>query len=50
MVEELLELLVGVIDAELLKRIDLEYLETGDIQNANEGRDGNALCPEGRST
>ena len=44
-VEELLQLLVGVVDAKLLERVDVEDLETGDIQNANEGRYGNAFGP-----
>ena len=35
-VEQLLKLLVGVIDAQLLKAVHLEDLETGDIQDADE--------------
>ena len=36
MVEELLESLVGIVDAELLKSVELENFETGNIQNTNE--------------
>ena len=36
MIEELLQLLVGVVDAELLEAVDLEDLEAGDIQDADE--------------
>ena len=35
-VEELLKTLVGVVDAQLLERVDLENLKTGDIQDTNE--------------
>src|SRR4051794_16303964 len=37
-VEKLLELLIGVIDAELLEAIFLEDLKPGNIKNANEVR------------
>jgi hypothetical protein len=36
-VEELLELLIGEVDAELLKAVDLEDFETGDIEHTDEG-------------
>ena len=36
MIEELLQLLVGVVDAELLEAVDLEDLEAGNIQDADE--------------
>merc|ERR1719383_219102 len=36
-VEELLETLVGVVDQKLLEGVELENLETGDIQHTNEG-------------
>ena len=36
MVEELLEFFVGVVDAELLEAVELEYLKASDIQDANE--------------
>ncbi len=36
MVEELLEFFVGVVDAELLKAVELENLKASDIQDANE--------------
>lgn len=36
-VEKLLESFVGVVDAELFKGVVFKDLETGDIQNANEG-------------
>merc|ERR1719193_200291 len=36
MVEELLETLVGVVDQELFQDVELENLETGDVQNADE--------------
>ena len=36
-VEELLQFLVGVVDAELLKRVEFEDLETGHIQDTDEG-------------
>ena len=35
-VEELLKPLVGVVDAELLKLVDGEDLETSDIKDSNE--------------
>ena len=35
MVEELLELLVGVVDAQLLEAVHLEDLEPGNIQDTN---------------
>ena len=35
-VEELLELLVGEVDAELLKRVHHKDLKTGNIQHSNE--------------
>ncbi|KAI3485216.1 hypothetical protein L1887_51501 [Cichorium endivia] len=35
-VEELLELLVGVVDAELLEAVDLEDLEAGNVEDADE--------------
>ena len=35
-VEELLEFFVGVVDAELLKAVELENLKASDIQDANE--------------
>ena len=35
-IEELLQLLVGVVDAELLKAVQLEDLEAGNIQDADE--------------
>ena len=35
-VEELLELLVGEVDAELLKRVHHKDLKTGDVQHSNE--------------
>ena len=35
-VEELLQLLVGVVDAQLLERVDLENFETGDVENTDE--------------
>ena len=37
MVEELLELLVGVVDAELLEAVEAENLETGDVKDTDEG-------------
>lgn len=37
MVEELLELLVGVIDAELLEAVDVKDLESGNVEDADEG-------------
>ena len=37
-VEELLQLLVRVVDAELLERVELEDLESGYVQYADEGR------------
>ena len=36
-VEELLELLVGVVDAQLLEAVQLEDLESGDVEDADEG-------------
>ncbi len=36
MIEELLQLLVGVVDAELLEAVEVEDLEAGDIEDANE--------------
>ena len=36
MVEELLKLLVGVVDAELLEAVEIEDLEPGDVQDADE--------------
>ena len=36
MVEQLLQLLVGVVDAQLLEAVDLENLEAGDIEYADE--------------
>ena len=36
MVKQLLQLLVGVIDAELLEAVEVEDLEAGDIQDADE--------------
>ena len=36
-VEELLQLLVGVVDAELLEAVDVEDLEAGDVEDADEG-------------
>jgi hypothetical protein len=36
-VEQLLQLLVGVVDAELLKRVELKDFKTGHIENADEG-------------
>lgn len=36
-VEELLQFLVGVIDAELFERVELENLKTGHIQDSDEG-------------
>ena len=36
MVEELVELLVGVVDAELLKGVAVEVLEAENVQNSNE--------------
>ena len=36
MVEELLQLLVGKVDTQLLKGIELENFETGNIENTNE--------------
>ena len=38
LVEVLLQLLVGVVDAELRKAVGLEALEAVDVENANEGR------------
>ena len=35
-VELLLQLLVGVVDAELLEAVDLESLEAVDVQHADE--------------
>ena len=35
-VEQLLQLLVGVVDAQLFKAVQLEDLETSDVKNANE--------------
>ena len=37
LVEELLELLVTVVDAELLEAVDLEVLEAGNIKHPDEG-------------
>ena len=39
MVEELVELLVGVVDAELLERVGLEVFEAEDVENADERSD-----------
>ena len=39
MVEELVELLVGVVDAELLERVGLEVFEAEDVQDADERGD-----------
>ena len=36
MVEELLELLVGVVDAQLLERVVLEDLKAGNVEQADE--------------
>jgi len=36
-VEKLLELLVGVVDAQLLEAVQLEDFEAGNIQDADEG-------------
>lgn len=36
MVEELLQLLVGVVDAELLEAVQLENLEAGNVEDADE--------------
>ena len=36
MVEELLELFVTEVDADLLKGIELKNLETGDVKDADE--------------
>ena len=36
-VEELLQLLVGVVDAELFEAVDVEDLESGDVEDADEG-------------
>ena len=36
MVEQLLQLLVGVVDAQLFKAVQLKDLETGDVKDANE--------------
>ena len=36
MVEQLLQFLVSIIDAQLLKAVELEDFETGDIQDTNE--------------
>ncbi len=36
-VEELLQLLVGVVDAHLLERVELEDLEAGHVEDADEG-------------
>ncbi len=36
MVEELLQLLVAEVDADLLKGVELEDLEAGDVQHADE--------------
>lgn len=35
-VEELLEFLIGVVDAELFERVLLDDFEAGDVQNSNE--------------
>ena len=35
LVEKLLQALVGVIDAELLKRVDLEVLKAKDVEHAD---------------
>ena len=35
-VEELLQLLVGVVDAELLKTVQIENFETRNVQNSDE--------------
>ena len=40
LVEELLELLVTVVNAELFEAVDLEVLETGNIEHTNEGVGG----------
>ena len=37
MVEELLQLLVGVVDAELFEAVDVEDLEAGNVEDADEG-------------
>ena len=37
MVEELLELLVGVVDAELFEAVEVEDLEAGNVEDADEG-------------
>ena len=37
MVEELLELFVTEVDADLLKGIELKNLEAGNVQHTNEG-------------
>ncbi len=36
MVEELLQLLIGVVDAELFEAVQLEDLEAGNVENADE--------------
>ena len=37
MVEELLQLLVGVVDAQLFEAVQLEDFESGDIEDSDEG-------------
>ena len=39
MIEELVKLLVGVVDAQLLERVGLEVLEPEDVQDPDEGGD-----------
>ena len=36
-VEELLELLVGVVDAQLLEAVELEDVESGNVEDSDEG-------------
>ena len=46
-VEELLQLLVGVVDAQLFEGVDLEDLETGDVEDTDERRHRHPLRSEG---
>ena len=40
MVEELLQFLVSVVDAELLKTVQVEDLKTRNVQNSDETKNG----------
>ena len=44
--EEVLQLLVGVVDAQLLERVDLEDLEAEDVEEPDEGGGGRVRVGE----